>query len=71
MVEIILQRFALLCLSRTGDMVDVISNRFQGMYGSWNYFNNNANETMNPSGKEKKQDRDDRNYKEEIQVILT
>lgn len=52
-------------------MVDVISNRFQGMYGSWNYFNNNANETMNPSGKEKKQDRDDRNYKEEIQVILT
>lgn len=27
-------------------MVDVISTRFQGMYGSWNYFNNNSNGNM-------------------------
>lgn len=51
-------------------MVDVISTRFQGMYGSWNYFNNNSAGDMDQtsSGREKKRDRDDRLYKEEIQV---
>lgn len=51
-------------------MVDVISTRFQGMYGSWNYFNNNSAENMDRT-KEKKQDRDDRHYKEEIQVGIS
>lgn len=50
-------------------MVDVISTRFQGMYGSWNYFNNNTNNSSgNMPGKEKRQDREDRLYREEIQV---
>lgn len=49
-------------------MVDIISTRFQGMYDSWNYFNSNTAGNMDRSGKEKKQDRDERLYKDEIQV---
>lgn len=49
-------------------MVDVISTRFQGMYGSWNYFNNNTANEQNMNGKEKKADREERQYREEIQV---
>lgn len=53
-------------LSRTSDMVDVISTRFQGMYGSWNYFNNNTDggTAMNRSTSEKVEKKQERVCKE-------